>query len=42
MWNVTGGSVKAGATGAIAPVNFPKTFRKKEKWMLFDWIRVIR
>ena len=42
------GSVRGGATGAIAPVNFQKTpiapvdflktFRKEEKLTVFDWI----
>ena len=46
------GSVRAGATGAIAPVDFQKTpfapidftkiAEKKENWTVFDWIRVIR
>ena len=46
------GSVRGGATGAIAPVNFQKTpiapvdflktFRKEEKLTVFDWIWAIR
>ena len=46
------GFVRAGAKGAIAPVDFqktpfgpidfPKSFRKIRKLSIFDWIRVIR
>ena len=46
------GSVRAGATVAIAPVDFqktpfapvdfPKTFKKRENLTVFDWIKVIR
>ena len=46
------GSIRAGAKGAIAPVdfqktsfapvNFPKTFKKKGNLSVFDWIGVIR
>ena len=26
----------------FAPMDFPKTFRKKGNWTAFDWIRVMR